>query len=49
MMQPPRNYTDNTRLDLRKRLPELDGVRGCAILLVLVWHYVQNQLHPEVG
>ena len=32
-----------------KRLPELDGVRGLAILLILLWHYVQNQLVVEVG
>jgi peptidoglycan/LPS O-acetylase OafA/YrhL len=27
---------------LTGRIPELDGVRGLAILLVLVWHYFQN-------
>jgi len=27
-----------------KRIPELDGVRGLAIVLVLLWHYVQNNL-----
>ena len=48
-MQTPRNLPDGNCLDLKKRLPELDGIRGCAIMLVLVWHYVQNQLHPEIG
>jgi peptidoglycan/LPS O-acetylase OafA/YrhL len=32
-----------------KRIPELDGVRGLAILLVLIWHYVSCQLHPDAG
>jgi len=36
-------------VNFRRRLPELDGVRGCAIALVLVWHYVQNQIHAETG
>ncbi|MEO8209422.1 MAG: acyltransferase [bacterium] len=26
------------------RIPELDGIRGVAILLVILWHYVNNQL-----
>lgn len=30
------------------RIPELDGIRGCAILLVIVWHYIPQQIHtPE--
>lgn len=29
------------------RSPELDGVRGLAVLMVLVWHYVPGQIRPE--
>jgi len=32
-----------------RRILELDGVRGLAILLVLVWHYIQNQLRADPG
>ncbi len=30
------------------RLAELDGVRGCAIALVLLWHYVAEQIHAPL-
>lgn len=31
------------------RIPELDGIRGFAILLVLFWHYLQGQIVPASG
>lgn len=33
-----------------RRVPEIDGIRGCAILLVIMHHYVADQLvRPESG
>src|SRR5216117_2710692 len=34
---------------LPARIPELDGIRGLAILLVLVWHYWASRVHPPLG
>lgn len=41
----------NPRRDIERsrRLPELDGVRGIAMLSVLVWHYVVGQAQTTVG
>src|SRR5439155_10007147 len=32
-----------------ERVPELDGIRGVAILLVVVWHYVALPFAPPPG
>lgn len=29
----------------RNRIPELDGIRGVAILIVIVWHFVNNKIY----
>lgn len=31
------------------RNPQLDGVRGCAVLMVLIWHYFTTSLIAESG
>ncbi|HWO36466.1 MAG TPA: acyltransferase [Candidatus Acidoferrum sp.] len=32
-----------------RRIPELDGLRGLAILLVIICHYIANASHPPLG
>lgn len=41
--------THGTALLQTGRIPELDGIRGLAIILVLVWHYLQGMIVPQSG
>jgi len=36
-------------MDAAARNPQLDGVRGIAILMVLVWHYYASEASPDLG
>jgi peptidoglycan/LPS O-acetylase OafA/YrhL len=37
---------DSSRPLSAKRIPELDGIRGVAIFLILLWHFVGHPLKP---
>jgi peptidoglycan/LPS O-acetylase OafA/YrhL len=38
-----------SRAELGGRIPELDGVRGLAIAMVVVFHYSENVINPGAG
>jgi peptidoglycan/LPS O-acetylase OafA/YrhL len=47
---PPGRMEDAARsIHSSRRIPELDGLRGLAIGLVLIWHYLCHPLDPEIG
>jgi peptidoglycan/LPS O-acetylase OafA/YrhL len=44
------NQMTETHTDVKpSRLPELDGLRGLAILLVVIWHYAAQPANPTPG
>jgi peptidoglycan/LPS O-acetylase OafA/YrhL len=45
--QPPREDTHVVKATTR--IPELDGLRGVAILLVIICHYIAGASHPPLG
>ena len=46
-MQAPASPASAAPVD--RRIPELDGIRGAAILAVIVWHFVHLHTHPTPG
>jgi len=36
-------FQTNPRSNKNSRIPELDGIRGIAIIMVLIWHYISCQ------
>jgi peptidoglycan/LPS O-acetylase OafA/YrhL len=46
---PAVGYVDSNLSDGMKRVAQLDGIRGIAILQVLVWHYLASQFIVQSG
>lgn len=48
-MNDSESRSKQNRIVISGRVRELDGIRGLAILMVLVWHYIQGQIPAGSG
>ncbi len=48
-LEPPAPVRSPKSASVSGRIPELDGIRGVAILLVIIWHYLIGRFNPPYG